>query len=78
MKLMTTPVDGRPKDFLTPAELDRLLSAARRGRHGTRDHLLVIMAYRHGLRVSELIDIRLADLDMESARLYVRGGRRAA
>jgi integrase len=37
-----------------------------------RDFALVLLAFRHGLRVSELIDIRMADLDLESARLYVR------
>jgi len=53
-------------------EVKRLLDAARRGRHGTRDHLMVLLAYRHGLRVSELIDIRLRDLDLDAARIFVR------
>jgi type 1 fimbriae regulatory protein FimB len=65
-------VDHRGKDFLTEAEIKRFLDAARGGRHGIRDHLMMLMAYRHGLRVSELIDIRLKDLDLETARLYVR------
>lgn len=52
--------------------MKRFLNAARQGRHGVRDHLMMLMAYRHGLRVSELIDIRLKDLDLETARLYVR------
>lgn len=65
-------VDNRGKDFLTEAEMNRLLEAARQGRHGVRDYLMMLMAYRHGLRVSELIDIRLKDLDLETARLYVR------
>lgn len=65
-------VDSRGKDFLTEAEMKRFLEAARQSRHGVRDHLMMLMAYRHGLRVSELIDIRLKDLDLEIARLYVR------
>jgi type 1 fimbriae regulatory protein FimB len=40
-------VDSRGKDFLTPAEIERLLAAARRARHGVRDYLLVLLAYRH-------------------------------
>jgi type 1 fimbriae regulatory protein FimB len=65
-------VDRRGKDFLTEAEMRRFLAAARHGRHGVRDHLLMLMTYRHGLRVSELVDLRLKDLDLDTARLYVR------
>jgi len=65
-------VDRRGKDFLTEAEIKRFLEAARGGRNSIRDYLMMLMAYRHGLRVSELVDIRLKDLDLESARIYVR------
>src|SRR6266851_2633784 len=63
---------GRVKDFLTESEMRRFLDAARLGRHGARDFAMMLMAYRHGLRVSELIDIRLTDLDLATARLFVR------
>jgi type 1 fimbriae regulatory protein FimB len=65
-------VDRRGKDFLTDAEMQRFLEAARHGRHGVRDYLLMLMAYRHGLRVSELVDLRLRDLDLDTGRVYVR------
>jgi type 1 fimbriae regulatory protein FimB len=69
---MKGTVDGRSKDYLTEAEMKRFLDAARSGRHGVRDYALLLMAYRHGMRVSELIDVRLSDVDLVTARLFVR------
>ena len=43
----------RRRDYLGLAQLDRLLAAAKAGRHGIRDHLLILLMFRHGLRVSE-------------------------
>lgn len=65
-------VDRNAKNFLTQSEMKKFLETARKGRHGVRDFCLMLMAYRHGLRVSELIDIRLKDLDFDAARIYVR------
>jgi type 1 fimbriae regulatory protein FimB/type 1 fimbriae regulatory protein FimE len=59
-------------DFLSRAELRRLFDAARAGRHAERDLLLVMMAYRHGLRASELVGVRRSDLDLDARRLSVR------
>lgn len=45
-------------EFLTPVELDRLCTAAGSvGRHKTRDHALIFLSYRHGLRVSEATEL---------------------
>ena len=61
----------RAKDFLTAAELAALLEGAKAGRHGTRDHLLLMMMFRHGLRVSETVSLRLDELDLDRSMLWV-------
>ena len=65
-------VDSRPKNFLTEAEVASFLKAARKGRHSVRNYAMVLLAFRHGLRVSELIDMRMGDLDLDTGRLFVR------
>jgi integrase len=40
------------------AEVERLIEAAKRNRHGHRDALMVLLAYRHGLRAAEVVDLR--------------------
>jgi site-specific recombinase XerD len=72
-KSVNQAIDAHAKNFLTEAEMKKFLNAARKGRHSVRDFCLMLVAYRHGLRVSELIDIRLKDLDLEMGRLFVRG-----
>lgn len=65
-------VDPREKNYLTEAEMRKFLDAARGGRYGVRDYAMTLVMYRHGLRVSELIGVRLKDLDLDTGRIYVR------
>src|SRR5215472_8949616 len=63
---------GRAREYLTPLEIDRLVKTARRrGRHGSRDALAILMGFRHGLRVSELVGLRWSQVDFITARLTV-------
>lgn len=71
-KSVNQVIDLHTKNFLTDAEMKKILASARQGKHSVRDFCLMLIAYRHGLRVSELIDIRLKDLDLETGRLFVR------
>jgi type 1 fimbriae regulatory protein FimB/type 1 fimbriae regulatory protein FimE len=65
--------DRRSREHLTPAEIDRLIAAARRlGRHGDRDAAMILLAYRHGLRVSELVGLRREQVDLPQGLLHVR------
>ena len=63
----------RSREYLTPTEVDRLRdAAAKQGRHGTRDATMILLAYRHGLRVAELIALRWEQVDLRQGVLHVR------
>ena len=53
----------RPREYLTPKEVERLITAARQNRHGRRDAAMTLIAYRRGLRVSELRALRWDQVD---------------
>jgi type 1 fimbriae regulatory protein FimE len=56
--------------YLTPDEVDRLMKAARsRGRYGHRDATMILLAYRHGLRVGELVTLRWDQIDLKLGRI---------
>jgi type 1 fimbriae regulatory protein FimB/type 1 fimbriae regulatory protein FimE len=65
--------DVRPREHLTPAEAEKLRQAAARiGRYGARDALMVRMTYIHGLRASETVGLLWSDVDFEARNLFVR------
>ncbi len=70
-------VDTRKKNFLTEAEIESFLKAARKRRYGIRNFAMLLLAYRHGLRVSELVNMRIADVDLDTGRLFVRRCKRS-
>src|SRR6516162_11838777 len=55
--------DLRTREYLTEAEVEKLTNAARKNRWGHRDATMVLVAYRHGLRASELVDLRWDQVD---------------
>lgn len=62
----------RSREHLTPDEVTRLMTAAGRGgRHGHRDATLILVGYRHGLRVSELVALRWDQIDLKQGLVHV-------
>ena len=62
----------RTREYLTAAEVERLMAAARKNRWGHRDVTMILVAYRHGLRASELVDLHWDQVDFASGALHVR------
>ena len=62
----------RTREYLTEAEVKKLIKAAGENRQGHRDSTMILLAFRHGLRVSELVDLRWVQVDLDNAMLHVR------
>jgi len=62
----------RSREHLTEREVERLIEAMKGNRWGHRDATMVLIAFRHGLRASELVDLRWDQVDLEHALLHVR------
>ena len=57
--------------YLTGDELEKLIKAARKGRYGRRNAALVLLMARHGLRVTEAIDLHWSQIDFSKGHLHV-------
>ena len=64
---------ARTRRYLTGREVEKLIEAARKhGRYGHRDATMILIAYRHGLRASELCDLQWHQVELTTGRLHVR------
>ena len=63
--------DVRAREYLTDSEVDRLIKVAASNRYGHRDATMILVAYRHGLRVAELVALRWDAIDFGHGRLHV-------
>ena len=63
----------RSREYLLPEEVDAMMKAIRKhsGRHAHRDSTLILLLYRHGLRVSEVAALRWEQVDFAGATLHV-------
>ncbi|MDH5644578.1 MAG: tyrosine-type recombinase/integrase [Anaplasmataceae bacterium] len=64
-------VKNKQVKFVTVEEYKKLLSAAKETRYPTRNELIIMMLYSHGLRESELINITLDDIILSEARIKI-------
>ena len=62
----------RPREHLTQREVEKLIQAARGNRWGQRDSTMLLMAFRHGLRASELCGLQWSDVEFASGTLHLR------
>ena len=58
--------DIRPREHLTEREVEKLITAAKGNRWGQRDATMILMAFRHGLRASELCELQWSDVEFET------------
>src|SRR5258705_9632065 len=64
--------DIRPREHLTEREVEKLIAAAKVNRWGQRDATMILIAFRHGLRASELCELQWSDVEFETGNLHLR------
>ena len=60
------------RKHLTSREVERLIEATKGSRNEARDRCLLLLMFRHGLRVSEATGLNLSQVDLESRVLHVQ------
>jgi len=67
----------RTREYLTVKEVEDLMAAARKSsRYGHRDATMILIAYRHGRRASEICDLQWHQVELNGGRLHVRRSKR--
>lgn len=62
----------KPIRYLTGPQVETLIAVAKKtSRHGLRDATMILVAYRHGFRVAELIDLTWDRINFEQAEMFV-------
>jgi type 1 fimbriae regulatory protein FimB/type 1 fimbriae regulatory protein FimE len=62
--------DLRTREYLTPAEVEKLMAAVKGNRQGHRDATMILVAFHHGLRAAELVDLQWSQVDFPASRLH--------
>jgi type 1 fimbriae regulatory protein FimB len=62
----------RKREYLTPDEVEKFLAASKiASRNPVRDYAILLLMFRHGLRVSELCSLKVADINLEAGEFHV-------
>jgi integrase len=61
----------RSREYLSPKEVDVLMEAARKNRRGYRDATMILLAFRHGLRPSELCGLKWEQFDLGQGTVHI-------
>ena len=74
------PANGelRAREYLTPAEVEKFMKEARQGRNGHRDATLILIAFRHGLRASEICDLEWSQVEFGRCARFTSGASKTA
>jgi len=67
----TTNAHEKGKDYLSDSEMKTLLEASKKTRYPKRNYVLLMMMYRHGLRVSETIALKKSDINLKDSRVWI-------
>lgn len=67
----STNAREKAKDYLSDSEIKLFLEASKKTRYPKRNYLLLLMMYRHGLRVSEGIALKKSDVNLKDSRVWV-------
>ena len=65
-------IDLRPREHLVEHEVEKLICAAKKGRHGHRDSTLILLMYSHGLRAGEAVNLKWSQVDLKQSILHVQ------
>ena len=66
----------RKREHLTETEIEKLMEAAKTNRYGSRDATMILVAYRHGLRASELCELTWDAIDFRERRPFTSTARK--
>lgn len=64
--------DRRPREYLTEQEVEKLMKTAGGNRNAARDRAMILVCFRHALRVGELTNLQWSDVDLDRATLHIR------
>ena len=68
--------DYRKREYLTLAEIEKPIEAAKGNRYGHRDATMILVAFQHGFRASEIIELEWSDIDFNAAEMHVERKKR--